>query len=77
VNQQRNLIELRGKLKLALDTVTARPPSTIGRDNQIAHAKVRLDGVEQLLATPAGEQVFPDGVDLSKPTERKSVLSGT
>lgn len=74
---RKNLIELRGKLRLALDTATARPPSTIGRDNQIAHAKVRLDGVEQLLATPAGEQVFPDGVDLSKSTERKSVLSGT
>ena len=74
---RRNLVQLRGKLKLALDTVTARPPSTVGRDNQIAHAKVRLNGVEQLLATPAGEQVFPDGVDLSKPTERRSVLSGT
>ncbi len=74
---RRNLLALHGKLKLAMETVMARPASTVGRDNQIAHAKVRLEGVEKLLSTAAGDKVFPDGLDLSKPVERRSVLSGT
>lgn len=74
---RRNLLALHGKLKLAMETVMARPASTVGRDNQIAHAKVRLEGVEKLLSTAAGDKAFPDGLDLSKPIERRSVLSGT
>ncbi len=41
-------------------------PGTIGIDNQLSHAKTRLAGVRKLLATPPGEQVFPDGPDLSR-----------
>ncbi len=40
--------------------------SGIGMDNQLSHAKSRLAGVRKLLATPPGEQVFPDGPDLSR-----------
>jgi hypothetical protein len=45
--------------------------SGIGIDNQLAHAKNRLNGVRQLLATSPGQQVFPDGVDLSKGGNRR------
>lgn len=74
---RRNIIQLHGRLKAALEAAQARPAGTIGRDNQIAHATERLKGVEVLLSTKAGEQVFPDGPDLSKPDQRRSVLSGT
>ena len=74
---RRNLLALHGKLKIAMEAAQARPASTVGRDNQIAHAKVRLEGVERLLSTAPGSQVFPDGVDLSKSPSGRSVLSGT
>lgn len=71
-----NLITLHGKLKAALKAAQARPSSSVGRDNQIAHAAERIQGVEKLLAAKDGEQVFPDGPDLSKSGARRSVLSG-
>lgn len=73
----RNIIQLHGRLKAALEAAQARPAGTIGRENQIAHATERIKGLETLLSTQAGEQVFPDGPDLSKPDQRRSVLSGT
>lgn len=73
----RNIIQLHDKMKAALDAALARPAGTIGRDNQIAHATERIKGLEALLSTQAGEQVFPGGSDLSKPNQRRSVLSGT
>lgn len=73
----RNIIQLHGKMKAALDAALARPAGTIGRDNQIAHATERIKGLEALLSTQAGEQVFPGGSDLSKLNQRRSVLSGT
>jgi hypothetical protein len=42
----------------------------IGIDNQLNHARVRRDGVRKLLGTPPGEQVFPDGPDLSIPSNK-------
>jgi len=47
---------------------------SIGLDNQLAHARVRLEGVQKLIATPAGQLVFPEGVDLSKGTSKGTVL---
>lgn len=73
----RNIIQLHGRLKAALEAAQARPAGTIGRENQIAHATERIKGLETLLSTQAGEQVFPDGPDLSQPDQRRSVLSGT
>ncbi|MGJ7499415.1 hypothetical protein ACSFBF_03560 [Variovorax sp. ZT5P49] len=72
---RRHLVELRGRLKSAVEAASERPPSSIGRTNQIAHAQARLDGVERLLATPPGQQAFPEGKDFSRP-ERGSVLDG-
>lgn len=64
------LIRLEGKFKLALESIKARPSTSIGWQNQLDHAKKRLAGVQKLLATPAGERPFPDGVDLSLPLQR-------
>jgi hypothetical protein len=72
----RNIIKLQGKLKAALNAALARPAGSIGRENQIAHATERLKGLTELLNADAGELVFPDGPDLSKSSQRKSVLSG-
>jgi hypothetical protein len=51
---------------------------SIGLDNQLAHAKVRLEGVRKVLATAPGQLVFPDGADLSQDfaKPRKTVLDG-
>jgi hypothetical protein len=65
-----NLILLEGKLKGALETIKARPSTSIGWKNQLDHAEKRLAGVRKLLATPSGERPFPDGVDLSLPRQR-------
>lgn len=62
-----NLIRLEGKLKDAIEIIRARPSSSIGWQNQLEHANRRLNGVQTLLATPVGQQAFPNGVDLSKP----------
>lgn len=60
-----NLIRLEGKLKSAIETIKARPSDSMGWRNQLEHAEQRLNGVQTLLATPAGNPAFPDGVDLS------------
>jgi len=67
---RQNLIRLEGKFKLALESIKARPSTSIGWQNQLDHAEKRLTGVQKLLATPAGERPFPDGVDLSLHPER-------
>jgi hypothetical protein len=67
---RRNLIRLEGKFKLALESIKARPSTSIGWQNQLDHAGKRLAGVQKLLATPAGKRPFPDGVDLSRPRQR-------
>lgn len=62
---RRHLVQLEARLKQALEAVEARPSTTIGRENQIRHAKERLIGVRKLLETPAGQMVFPGGPDVS------------
>ena len=69
-----NLVILKGRLKKAIAHAYSRPDGSIGKTNQIAHAQVRLDGVEKLLITPPGKSVFPNGVDHSLPTKTRSVL---
>ncbi|BCZ85076.1 hypothetical protein PTKU64_87510 [Paraburkholderia terrae] len=67
---RQNLIRLEAKFKAALETIKARPSTSIGWQNQLEHAEKRLDGIQKLLATPPGERPFPDGPDLSVPRER-------
>lgn len=74
---QKNILTLHGRLKTALEHAMARPEGSVGRANQIAHASVRIAGVEKLMAALPGQAPFPDGQDLSRPTTRESVLHGT
>lgn len=74
---RKNQVVLHGRLKVALEHALSKPEGTVGRANQIAHAEKRLTGVEKLLATAPGELVFPDGVDLSNASKKKSILDGT
>lgn len=64
---RRHLETLELKLAAAVETAEAKSSKSIGRTNQIHHAKVRLDGVRTLLATKQGEKPFPQGPDLSRP----------
>jgi hypothetical protein len=54
------------ELQVTSQTIEKRVSRSVGLDNQLAHAKVRLEGVRKLLATPPGQLVFPDGPDLSR-----------
>lgn len=73
--QRQHLIQLEGRFKSAMEAIAARPANTIGRDNQLMHAKNRLEAVRQVLTTPHGQAVFPDGTDLSKSNSQpRSVL---
>lgn len=63
------------KLKTAVEMAEAKPSSSIGRTNQIEHARTRLQGVRTLLAAEEGDLPFPDGPDLSVP-RRTGVMDG-
>lgn len=73
---RRNLQTLERKFEAALNDIQGRPITTIGRDNQIAHATVRLESVRKLLRARMGEQVFPNGLDFSKQMDSGSILDG-
>lgn len=74
---QKNILTLHGRLKVALEHAMARPEGSVGRANQIAHASVRIAGVEKLMAALPGQAPFPDGQDLSLAATRESILHGT
>jgi len=71
-----NLTSLRANMKLALDTASARPESTPGKQNQIEHARVRIEAIDKLLRTKPGVLVFPDGVDRSTLGRNESIHDG-
>lgn len=54
-----HLVKLEGKLVAALAHTEARLATALGRDNQIAHARVRLEGVRKLLVSANGELPLP------------------
>jgi hypothetical protein len=72
---RQNLVRLEGKFKAAIETIKARPSTSLGWKNQLDHAVGRLAGVQKLLATAPGERAFPNGIDLSM-TDRPGVLDG-
>jgi hypothetical protein len=71
-DNRKYLLSLREKFTAALHVAESLSTASIGRENQIAHAKTRLDAINKVLATPEGEPVFPGGPDFSK--EHRSVL---
>ncbi|UOB51079.1 hypothetical protein [Acinetobacter junii] len=72
--QRNNLEKLKIKVIDALDIAEKMPSNSVGRANQLNHGQMLLNGINQLLETPVGERVFPDGSDFSMPTTNKSVL---
>lgn len=62
---QANLRRLEIKLIATVDEVEARESKSIGRQNQLDHARQVLNGVRALLQTEPGAVPFPDGKDLS------------
>jgi hypothetical protein len=72
---RQHIIVLERRFKQALEKIQARPAGSIGRENQIKHAKVRLKSVQQLLSARDGEIVFPNGKDMSVTNSKfRSVL---
>jgi hypothetical protein len=73
-----HLVRLEGKLQAALEAAEARPSRSVGRANQIEHARIRVEAVRKLLQTATGERAFPDGPDLSLSTgtRRETPLDG-
>lgn len=65
---KKNLIALEIKLLAAVEDGAARCTKTIGAANQVRHAQSMLAGVRKLLTAQPGEQVFPNGRDLSRPS---------
>lgn len=63
-------------LNRASDSIESRTATNTGVENQLAHARERLAGVNKLLATPPGQLVFPDGKDLyaAGTSRRETVL---
>lgn len=63
---------LRDRFIVVIASIEARPLGSVGRANQLKHAKIRLENIEVALATAPGERPFPDGPDLSVPFAAKS-----
>ncbi len=61
-----NLERLQEQLKIAVVTIEARPSQSIGRSNQLMHAKTRLDNVQKALDSVPGTKPFENGADLSQ-----------
>ncbi len=62
-----NLERLHVQLKTAVATIEARPSDSIGRLNQLNHAKIRLINLQKALNSIPGTKPFEDGADLSQP----------
>lgn len=73
---RKNLETLEKKFEAALSEIQARPAGTIGRENQINHAIIRLESIRKLLKAKAGELVFPEGRDFSRQDKQRSALDG-
>lgn len=71
---RRNLVQIETQLKTAIKAIETRSSNSIGRENQLEHARVRLAGVQNVLAAAPGAQVFVEGPDLSLTEGRRTVL---
>lgn len=73
---QQNLVELREKIALAVNKIEARVSDSIGRTNQLHHAKKTLENIDRALACRPGEKPFPDGSDLSVQVHQVDLFEG-
>tara|TARA_A100000171_G_scaffold35342_1_gene33887 strand:- start:247 stop:429 length:183 start_codon:yes stop_codon:yes gene_type:complete len=60
-------------MQTAIDEISQRPEG-IGAQNQLKHAKQMIDGIDKILATRNGGQVFEEGDDLSEPIKSRSQI---
>ncbi|ROO24334.1 hypothetical protein [Salinisphaera japonica] len=65
-----NLSSLKAQLLEAKQQIAARSSESVGYANQLRHAASRLAGVQSALDCEPGAKPFPNGPDLSKPTDR-------
>ncbi|MFP3492862.1 hypothetical protein SB759_01445 [Pseudomonas sp. SIMBA_059] len=75
-SHQQNLFELREKIALAVSKIEARFSDSIGRANQLDHAKKTLENIDKALACRPGENPFPDGPDLSVQVHQVDLFEG-
>ena len=80
--ERRALETLRERMQRTIDQILAmaEPHRSIGWQNQLNHARTRLENVERTLTTTPGERPFPSGADLSRPLPYRSpatILSAT
>ncbi|RJG09054.1 hypothetical protein D3879_24910 [Pseudomonas cavernicola] len=68
-NHRDNLARLQDQFMIAVRQIESRPSNSIGRDNQLQHAKSRLTNIQQILSSEPGSKPFADGEDLSTPLE--------
>jgi hypothetical protein len=61
------LQKLADRYRMVLASVDRHPGSESAKAKAKAQATSRLAAIEQTIATKAGERVFPDGADLSRP----------
>lgn len=71
---RRNLEVLEQRFEAAISGAESRRSGSIGRENQIKHAVIRLEAIRKILSTSTGRQVFPNGPDLSVSNQVRSVL---
>jgi site-specific recombinase XerD len=62
-----SLTSLRDKLRVMRDAAAAKPLTSTGRKNQVAHAERLISGVESALASQPNVPLFKDGKDHSAP----------
>ncbi len=66
-DEQMSLEQLRDRMLRVVAKIEATPTDTVGRRNQLEHARVRLVNIEAALAAAPGDKPFADGPDLGKP----------
>lgn len=79
--EQQRLEQLKHRMIDVVNVIEASPPEArnIGWQNQLKHAKSRLDSLDKILATAPMEHPFPDGKDLYRDVDDKrgkSILDG-
>ena len=72
-SHRKNLERTKQNMQTAIDEISQRPEG-IGAQNQLKHAKQMIDGIDKILATRNGGQVFEEGDDLSEPIKSRSQI---
>lgn len=64
-----SLESLRANLRVMRDTAAAKPLTSTGRKNQVAHAERLISGIDLALAAQPNVPLFKEGVDHSAPAK--------